>query len=77
MACLVYTGGYHQTERAVETLRGWATAVEWTIAGNVREVYLRFGADDADALRLPTRFLAEHEGEYVTEIQVPVMRDRH
>lgn len=74
MACLVYTGGYHQTERAVQTLRAWAAAIHWRIDGRVREVYVRFGADDADALRLPTRFLAEHEGEYVTEIQVPVIK---
>ena len=72
MACLVYRGGYHQTDLAVDTLRKWSDASSWRFAGSVREVYLRFGADDAEALALPARFLAAHAGEYVTEVQVPV-----
>ena len=72
MACVVYTGGYHQTEHAVRTLREWAGALRWSPRGSVREVYLRFDADHADALRLPPRFLATSETEYVTEVQLPV-----
>jgi DNA-binding transcriptional MerR regulator len=72
MACVVYTGGYHQTEHAVRTLREWASALRWTPRGRVREVYLRFGADNADALRLPPKFLADREADYVTEVQLPV-----
>jgi DNA-binding transcriptional MerR regulator len=72
MACVVYTGGYHQTEHAVRTLRDWAGALGWQARGCVREVYLRFGADNAEALRLPPKFLAEREADYVTEVQLPV-----
>jgi effector-binding domain-containing protein len=74
MACLAYTGGYHQTPRAVETLRAWAAAIDWHIGGEIREVYVRFGADDAETLKLPTRFLANSASEYVTEVQAPVIR---
>jgi hypothetical protein len=38
----------------------------------VREVYLLLGADNADALRLPPKYLAEREADYVTEVQLPV-----
>jgi DNA-binding transcriptional MerR regulator len=72
MACVVYTGGYHQTEHAVRTLREWARALRWSPRGAVREVYLRFGADNADALHLPPKFLAGREADYVTEVQLPV-----
>ena len=72
MACVVYTGGYHQTEHAVRTLREWAGALHWSPRGCVREVYLRFGADHADALRLHPKFLADSEADYVTEVQLPV-----
>jgi DNA-binding transcriptional MerR regulator len=72
MACLVYTGGYHQTDYAVGTMREWADALGWSPRGPLREVYLRFGADHAETLGLPLRFLADAEEDYVTEVQLPV-----
>jgi DNA-binding transcriptional MerR regulator len=72
MACVVYTGGYHQTDHAIRTLRDWTSALRWSPRGPVREVYLRFGADNADGLRLPTKYLADREADYVTEVQLPV-----
>jgi DNA-binding transcriptional MerR regulator len=72
MACLVYSGGYHQTEHAIRTLHDWTTAIGGSASGRAREVYLRFGAEDAEALGLPERFLATREADYVTEIQLPI-----
>ncbi|HEY0036834.1 MAG TPA: MerR family transcriptional regulator, partial [Longimicrobium sp.] len=72
MACIAYTGGYHQTELAFAAIAEWASARGLRMVGPAREAYVRFGADEEIARLLPPRFLAEHEGEYVTELQVPV-----
>lgn len=73
MACLAYSGGYDRTEEAVETLRAWSNAVGCAVAGTMREVYVRFGADNPETLRIPSRFLAQRERDYVTEIQLPIV----
>lgn len=72
MACAVFTGGYDQTGETVGTLRAWADAHDLTVEGAAREVYVRFGADGAEALRLPPSFLTDRQDRYVTEIQLPV-----
>ena len=72
MACVVYTGGYDQTGEALRALHAWADANGWAAAGAPREVYVRFGADGADELRLPRAFLTDRRDRYVTEIQLPI-----
>jgi DNA-binding transcriptional MerR regulator len=72
MACVVYTGDYDKTPEVLNALLLWLAVHDYCIAGQVREVYLRFGADNADSLRLPTAFLAEDPKSFVTELQLPV-----
>jgi DNA-binding transcriptional MerR regulator len=74
MACVVYTGSYAQQGEALAALVRWVEANGYLVAGPLREVYLRFSADNAAELRLPPAFLARETNEFVTEIQVPVSR---
>jgi DNA-binding transcriptional MerR regulator len=72
MACVVYVGGYEQTGAALAALRAWARQHRYVALGPPREVYIRFAADNAEVLRLPTAFLTDGPDRYVTEIQLPV-----
>ncbi len=71
MACVIYRGGYEQTGEVLQTLLAWTERHRMRIAGPVREVYLRFGADQG-AYRLPGVFLAAADSEFVTEVQLPL-----
>lgn len=70
-ACAVHTGDYDALDGVLNLLLRWIDAHGWTTAGPFREVYLRFGADNA-GYTLPDAYLAESPGGFVTEIQVPV-----
>ena len=72
MACLVYRGHYDQTSGALQALMAWISRQGLRIAGPLREVYLRYGADQA-GYRLSTAFLTSNSSEFVTEIQVPAL----
>jgi effector-binding domain-containing protein len=72
MACVVYTGSYSKTPEVLTSLMLWLQHHNYAIAGPLREVYLRFGADNVEALNLPTAFLADESASYVTELQLPV-----
>lgn len=74
MACVVYTGDYAKLPDVLHALLLWLDAHHYQIAGPLREVYLRFSANQADALQLPPAFLADHHHLYVTEVQVPIER---
>jgi DNA-binding transcriptional MerR regulator len=71
MACVIYRGGYDQMTGVLQALLTWTACHRMRIAGPVREVYLRFGADQ-EGYRLPGAFLAHDAGELVTEVQLPV-----
>jgi effector-binding domain-containing protein len=71
MACVIYRGGYEQMGEVLQTLLAWTARHRMQIAGPVREVYLRFGADQED-YRLPSAFLARTASEFVTEVQLPL-----
>jgi DNA-binding transcriptional MerR regulator len=71
-ACVVYEGSYARGAEALYALSAWIEHNGYSIAGPMREVYLRFGANDPDKLRLPPAFLTEDRQQYVTEIQLPV-----
>lgn len=73
MACVIYRGGYDQTSAVLQTLLGWMELHAMQIAGPLREVYLRFSADQT-GYRLPSAFLASTTSELVTELQLPVAR---
>jgi effector-binding domain-containing protein len=70
MACAMHSGGYAEIDRAAAALLLWAERSGLAPAGPLREVYLRFGADDS--LGLPPLFLAATADEYLTELQLPV-----
>ena len=76
MACVVYTGSYDRLAEALHTLLIWVDTNAMTITGPLREVYLRFGADNLAELQLPRAFLADTTALYVTEIQLPVAPQR-
>lgn len=71
MACVVYAGSYEKSAEVLHTLLVWIQTHHYTIAGPMREVYLRFGADEG--LRLPEAFLTESPQLYVTELQLPII----
>jgi DNA-binding transcriptional MerR regulator len=73
MACLVHTGGYDSLGAAGEALLAWIEAHGYQPAGPTREVYLRFNAEGLE-VALPGAYLAAGEAEFVTELQLPVMR---
>lgn len=73
MACVIYRGGYDQMAAVLQTLLAWTQLHELRITGPVREVYLRFDADQ-HGYRLPSAFLATTPSELVTEVQLPVAR---
>ncbi|NJM07659.1 MerR family transcriptional regulator [Candidatus Gracilibacteria bacterium] len=74
MACIVYTGSYERTADVLQALLVWVAAHGYAINGALREVYLRFGADNGEQLGLPSAFLADDPPLYVTEVQLPVQR---
>jgi DNA-binding transcriptional MerR regulator len=71
-ACVVYEGSYARGAEALHALSLWIEHNRYAITGPMREVYLRFGANDSAKLRLPPAFLTEDSRQYVTEIQLPV-----
>jgi len=76
MACVVYTGGYERMGEVLHALLFWIEANRYAIAGELREVYVRFGADNAQQLGLPAAFLADQPALYVTEVQLPITSPR-
>ncbi len=70
MACIVYTGDYTNTDPLIRQFPGWLAANGCRAAGPLREVYLRFGADNV-GYTLPDAYLADVAAAYVTELQLP------
>ncbi len=68
---VTYRGPYSQTPAFSTALAAWVDANGATLAGPLREVYHRFGADQR-GYRLPARMLADDAGDYVTELQAPM-----
>jgi DNA-binding transcriptional MerR regulator len=73
MACLVHTGSYDTIGAASEALLAWIETHGYQIAGPTREVYLRFNADGLE-VPLPEAYLANAASDFVTEVQLPVVR---
>jgi DNA-binding transcriptional MerR regulator len=71
-ACVTYVGNYDQTQFIYDAMLRWLDRSGLQICGPLREVYHRYGADQAD-YELPSRVLATSSTEYVTELQVPVV----
>jgi len=73
-ACLVHTGRYDTMEETNAALLTWIETNGYSIAGASREVYLRFSAAGLD-IELPSAYLTHNADEFVTEVQIPVMRN--
>jgi DNA-binding transcriptional MerR regulator len=74
MACVIHTGGYDRLGHAFGALLRWIEANRYQISGPLRELYLRFGADQA-GYRLPDVYLTNNDAEFVTELQLPIKRE--
>jgi DNA-binding transcriptional MerR regulator/effector-binding domain-containing protein len=72
-ACARFAGGYAQAPGLCEQLLSQFRSNGLRIAGPLREVYLRFGAEQR-GYTLPTRMLAQRESDYRTELQIPCKR---
>ncbi|MBC8072580.1 MAG: MerR family transcriptional regulator [Deltaproteobacteria bacterium] len=70
-ACVSYTGPYAQTAPLYAEVLRWLEATSSRVAGPVREVYYRFGADQRD-YRLPKTVVVARPADYLTELQVPI-----
>jgi DNA-binding transcriptional MerR regulator/effector-binding domain-containing protein len=75
MACLIHTGGYERLGQSLGQLLGWIEANRFAIAGPMREVYLRFCADQEGYVLLDG-FLTDRDDQFVTELQVPVAKEQ-
>lgn len=70
-ASLTYQGPYEQTPVAYSLLLEWMNRSGMRLAGPMREVYHRYGAEQI-GYSLPAAVLAKHSADFVTELQAPV-----
>jgi effector-binding domain-containing protein len=70
-ACLRFNGPYGQAPLLYQVLLDWMSDSRTRIAGAVREVYIRYGADQR-GYTLPSRVLVRSEARYRTELQIPL-----
>ena len=70
-ACVVHSGSYATLYQAYNALLNWIEANGCRMAGPIREVYLRYGADGL-GFELPRTYIATDRQDYVTELQLPI-----
>jgi DNA-binding transcriptional MerR regulator len=70
VATVLHRGSYGTLANARRALAAWATASGETPAGDLRILYLQFGAEPE--LGLPKRFLVDRSADLVTELQLPL-----
>jgi DNA-binding transcriptional MerR regulator len=70
-ACVSFCGSYEQAPTLLEAALQGMQGTEIRIAGPIREVYLRFGADQ-QGYTLDPRFLVSNVTQYRTELQIPL-----
>jgi len=72
-ACARFHGPYEQAPLLYESLLDWMSGTGTRIGGPIREVYLRYGADQR-GYTLSPRVIARCEADYRTELQIPLVR---
>ncbi len=72
-ACVTHSGAYGTLYQAYNALLRWIEANHYHMAGPIREVYIRYGADDL-GFNLPQTYVAGKSQDYITELQLPVER---
>lgn len=70
-ASITYQGPYEQTPIAYAALLDWMNRSGMRLAGPLREIYHRYGADQL-GYSLPAAVLAKDSVDFVTELQAPV-----
>jgi DNA-binding transcriptional MerR regulator len=73
IASVVHVGEYSTVYQAYNALLAWIEAHGYQMTGPIREVYIRYGADGLD-LDLPSTYLADDRNQYVTELQLSVLK---
>lgn len=73
VACVVHVGDYAMIDQAYNALLRWIEDHDFQMTGPIREVYIRYGADGLD-FDLPATYLAPNANEYVTELQLSVVK---
>jgi DNA-binding transcriptional MerR regulator len=73
VACVVHVGEYATIYQAYNALLTWIEANNYQMSGPIREIYIRYGADGLD-VELPSTYLAEEKNQYVTELQLSVIK---
>ncbi|WP_129648663.1 MerR family transcriptional regulator [Peristeroidobacter agariperforans] len=71
-ASVTYHGPYEQTPLAYSQLLVWMNLSGMRLAGPLREIYHRYGADQI-GYSLPAAVLAKSSTDFVTELQAPVV----
>jgi DNA-binding transcriptional MerR regulator len=74
MACVAHQGDYANIHLAGSALLRWIEANSYKVAGPMREIYYRFGAQQ-EGYQLPAAYLTDAETDFVTELQLPVERN--
>jgi len=69
-ACARFDGSYAQAPLLYQRVMEWMGHKGIRISGAVREVYMRYGADQR-GYKLPERAVAHREADYRTELQIP------
>lgn len=70
-ASITYRGPYEQTPIIYSALLDWMSRSGMRLAGPLREVYHRYGADQI-GYSLPAAVLTQNSVDFVTELQAPV-----
>ena len=73
VACVVHVGDYATIYQAYNALLAWIEANDYQMVGPIREIYLSYGADGLN-FDLPPTYLAQDSNEYVTELQLSVLK---
>lgn len=73
MACIVFVGDYYHADTLIQQFPKWLEVNQYRASGALREVYLRFGADNKGYV-LPDAYLTDNPASYVTELQLPITR---
>lgn len=71
VACVVHVGNYLNVSQAYNALLNWIDSNGYQMKGPIREVYLKYGADDL-GFELPQTYLEGDSNQYVTELQLMV-----
>jgi hypothetical protein len=69
-AAVLHRGDYGGLPALEASLRSWAIAAGFQPAGDIRTLYVQFGAEAE--LRVPPRYLVDRTSDLVTELQLPV-----